>query len=84
MITCWLEAILGQQISIPISSAKRIKRWLKIENDIIIGCSGNANDAYLLLSKYCNFSKEHGMTCKENIAISYLQIIEELNKNMKR
>lgn len=56
------------------------KKVVKIENDIIIGCSGNANDAYLLLSKYCNFSKEHGMTCKENIAISYLQIIEELNK----
>lgn len=59
------------------------KKVIKIGNDIIIGCSGNAYDAYLLLSKYCDFSREYGITCKKQVTISYPQIINELNEKYK-
>jgi len=59
--------------------SENYNKVIKIGTGIIIGCSGNAYDAYLLLSDYCDYSQEYGITCKKDINSSYLDIIDVLN-----
>ena len=53
---------------------------MKINPNIIIGCSGIAQDAYLLLSNYCTFSREYGLHLKDSVNLKYEDIISSLNK----
>lgn len=56
------------------------KKVVKLNKEIIIGCSGNARDCHLFINKYCDFSKEQGLKCKqEECKLKYTDIISELN-----
>lgn len=53
---------------------------MKINPNIIIACSGIAQDSHLFLSDYCTFSREYGLHLKDGIALKYQDIISALNK----
>ena len=45
--------------------SENFNKVLKI-NNIIIGSSGKAQDSHIFLDKYCDFSRDNGLLCKEN------------------
>lgn len=60
-------------------------KLIKLNNQIIFGCTGNAIDNYNLFSEFCNYSDEHGLIKLNNeISLSYNEFVVLIKEKFKK
>ena len=62
-------------------ASESCNKVIKINKNIIIGCSGNLRDCHELISKYCDLSIANGISVKsEKCNLSYHEFISQILK----